>query len=240
MLIVSSSLAFAVEDPTGGKPFLPWLWDDQFRPVLDETTNIGNLSILAAGAVTSVAAFQFENDVYEHNARAENLLMSNETAGMLGTVGGGGLGIGIAVAQILFDQQNGLMHARAIALTSISHVTLALAFRKSRPGGRGDYLPFASSFPSGHASSAFATATALAYSYGYWAGVPAYLVATGISAARVSENAHWLSDVFAGAALGIFWGRASYLARDDIEQGQVSWIPMPVPGGAIMQASLKF
>jgi membrane-associated phospholipid phosphatase len=115
---------------------------------------------------------------------------------------------------------------------------LTYMFQKSRPGGRGDYLPFPSSFPSGHAASAFATATSLAYAYGYKAGIPAMLVATSISAARVSENAHWLSDVFAGAALGIFWARASYQARNDVSP--VSWMPMPFEDGGILQFTMRY
>lgn len=239
-ILLNGASAFAVEDPTGGKPFLPWLWEDQFRPVLRQTTDVGNLAILAAGGLSSVAAFQYEGDVYEHNRKGENLIMTADTAGVLGTVGGGGLGIGIAVTQILLDQKNGLRHARAIALTSLSHVTLAYSFQKKRPGGRGDYLPFASSFPSGHAASAFATATSLSYAYGYGVGIPAYLLATSIAAARVSENAHWLSDVFAGAALGLFWGRASYLADAADDETNVSWMPIPIEGGFALQASLRY
>ena len=104
------------------------------------------------------------------------------------------------------DQKNGLKHGRALILTATSHITLAFIARRERPPGRDNYLPFASSWPSGHASSAFATAESLAYAYGWWVGVPANAVAIAIAAGRVSENAHWLSDVVAGAALGIFLG----------------------------------
>lgn len=226
------------EDPTGGKPFFPWIWEDQFKPTLSQSTNGGNLSILAAGSLATVYAFQRERGIFEHNARGERLLMSREDAEFFGKVGSGALGIGIAVTQLFVDQQNGLMHSRAIILTTVTHVTMAYAIKKKRPGEREDFLPFASSFPSGHASSAFATATSLAYAYGYTAGVPAYLVATAIAAARVSENAHWLSDVVAGATLGIFWGRASYLATQD-SSGAV-WYPVPIDGGAMMQFSMSY
>jgi hypothetical protein len=233
-----ASASWALEDPTKGKPFFPWLWEDQLAPTLEQTTNTGNIGILVAGATTAVVAHQYEQEVFEHNARGENLIMTPDTAGILGVIGGGSLGIGIALAQIYFDQENGLLHGRAIAMTSLSHVTLAYLFHKSRPGGRGDYLPFPSSFPSGHAASAFATATSLAYAYGYKAGIPAMLIATSIAAARVSENAHWLSDVFAGAALGIFWARASYQAKD--QNSQVSWMPLPYENGAILQFTARY
>ena len=59
-------------------------------------------------------------------------------------------------------------------------------------------------FPSGHAALAFATAAALAmlwpksrWRWGF------YAVAAVVAAERVLENAHWLSDTVAGAALGV-------------------------------------
>lgn len=57
-------------------------------------------------------------------------------------------------------------------------------------------------FPSGHVSLAFATAAALSIllpRWRWWFYAGAVLVA----AERVAENAHWLSDVVAAAALGV-------------------------------------
>jgi membrane-associated phospholipid phosphatase len=60
------------------------------------------------------------------------------------------------------------------------------------------------SFPSGHAALAFATAAAVAMLWPTgrwrWGG---YTLATVVAAERVAENAHWLSDAVAAAALGI-------------------------------------
>jgi membrane-associated phospholipid phosphatase len=61
------------------------------------------------------------------------------------------------------------------------------------------------SFPSGHAAMAFATATCLAAALPRWT-VPFFLVAAAVAAERVLENAHYLSDVVAGAGLGILCG----------------------------------
>lgn len=64
------------------------------------------------------------------------------------------------------------------------------------------------SFPSGHAAMAFATATCLATALPRWA--PAFfLIALAVAAERVLENAHYLSDVVAGAGVGLLGG---YLA----------------------------
>src|SRR6185369_1691468 len=65
------------------------------------------------------------------------------------------------------------------------------------------------SFPSGHTIAAFAAATVFAREYKDKPIVPiiAYSAATLIGLSRITENAHWISDVFAGAAIGYFTGR---------------------------------
>jgi membrane-associated phospholipid phosphatase len=63
------------------------------------------------------------------------------------------------------------------------------------------------SFPSGHTSSAFATATVLQRHYGWKVGIPAYALASYVGASRLNANKHYLSDVAFGAALGIIAGR---------------------------------
>ena len=65
------------------------------------------------------------------------------------------------------------------------------------------------SFPSGHTTVAFAAATVFAMEYREYRIVPiiAYGAATAIGASRIIENAHWISDVMVGAALGFLCGR---------------------------------
>ena len=61
------------------------------------------------------------------------------------------------------------------------------------------------SFPSGHTSSMFATATVVQRRWGWRGGLPAYVLATYVGATRL-QNVHYLSDVAFGAALGIATG----------------------------------
>lgn len=62
------------------------------------------------------------------------------------------------------------------------------------------------SFPSGHTSASFATATVLHRRFGWWrGGLPAYAVATYVGISRL-EKVHYLSDVTFGAAVGIASG----------------------------------
>jgi len=65
------------------------------------------------------------------------------------------------------------------------------------------------SFPSGHTTVAFAAATVFAMEYREYRAVPiiAYSAATAIGLSRIVQNAHWISDVMVGAALGFLCGR---------------------------------
>ena len=66
-----------------------------------------------------------------------------------------------------------------------------------------------SSFPSGHTTVAFAAATVFALEYKDKPIIPiiAYSAATMIGLSRITENKHWATDVFVGAALGYLSGR---------------------------------
>ena len=63
-------------------------------------------------------------------------------------------------------------------------------------------VPHSGAFPSGHASTAFACATVLA-----WASprlrIPAFLLAAAIAWSRVYVGVHWPLDVLGGAVLGV-------------------------------------
>jgi undecaprenyl-diphosphatase len=62
-------------------------------------------------------------------------------------------------------------------------------------------LPHSGAFPSGHAASAFAAATVIAWASRRLA-VPAYLLAALVAWSRVYVGVHWPLDVIGGAALG--------------------------------------
>jgi membrane-associated phospholipid phosphatase len=72
------------------------------------------------------------------------------------------------------------------------------------------------SFPSGHATNAFAAATAIAGHYDNWI-VPTivYSIAAGVSISRVHDNVHFPSDVVAGALIGHAVGKG-LLARHHV------------------------
>ena len=79
--------------------------------------------------------------------------------------------------------------------------------------GRGFSNNDLASFPSGHVSAAFAGAMVLASelskdhpAHSKWIRVGIFGAATAIGYYRMYENAHWASDVYAGAAIGTLSG----------------------------------
>ena len=74
------------------------------------------------------------------------------------------------------------------------------------------------SFPSGHTATAFVAATILHKEYGMtrspWFSVGGYALATATGVMRVLNNRHWISDVMAGAGIGIISTELGYFAAD--------------------------
>ena len=116
-----------------------------------------------------------------------------------------------------YATRTGLLAGEAYADGAILDLALKAITQRKRPRdvpagapfndtffNRGTSPFFGSSFPSGHAVSAFALATVVARRYGHHRWVPwaAYGVATAISLSRVTTRAHFPSDIFVGGVLG--------------------------------------
>ncbi len=81
--------------------------------------------------------------------------------------------------------------------------------RPDESGTQYSFKPFThhDSFPSGHATMSFALATSLADEiHRPWATALLYAGATGTAWSRLNDHKHWLSDVLAGATIGITAG----------------------------------
>lgn len=79
------------------------------------------------------------------------------------------------------------------------------------------------SFPSGHTATSFMTATLLYKEYGWrnpWFSIGGYTVAALTGVSRIMNNAHWMSDVVAGAAVGIGSVHLGYYLTDLIFKGK--------------------
>ncbi len=64
-------------------------------------------------------------------------------------------------------------------------------------------------FPSGHTAAAFSIATVFASKYNNTSAIPilSYSMATLVGISRLTEHAHWASDVFVGAFIGYICGK---------------------------------
>jgi membrane-associated phospholipid phosphatase len=114
---------------------------------------------------------------------------------------------------------------RAQMLTAVMVEPLKFSIRRERPDGSNRQ-----SFPSGHAAVTFAAATVLERHLGWKRAALAYGIATYVSASRLHDNVHYVSDVAFGAAVGGIAGRTV------TQPGRDSWtfVPAHVQGGFAM------
>ena len=93
------------------------------------------------------------------------------------------------------------------------------------------------SFPSGHATLAFAFASVVTANHAWYWGVLSHALAIFIASSRVSDDRHFTHDVVAGATIGMSFGWGIYLNHkkyrkpfwlaalptDDMRGAQLAW-----------------
>lgn len=117
----------------------------------------------------------------------------------------------------------------SLLVSGIITPSFKLTFGRARPNQTDDPLefhPFQSgytSLPSGHAAQAFAVASVIsAHSDRLWVSASAYTLASLVAFSRVYHNAHWTSDVVAGALIGTLVGRSVVALNRRIRSGERS------------------
>ena len=118
---------------------------------------------------------------------------------------------------------------RAQLMSQVLTHAIKVTAQRTRPDGSD-----ARSFPSGHTSISFASATVLQRELGWKVGIPAYATATLVGTARIQDKKHFLSDVAMGAAIGILAGRTVTIGSGE-KKFAVS--PIATPGGAAVNFS---
>jgi membrane-associated phospholipid phosphatase len=185
-----------------------------------------NAAWLAAGGLVSLAVHQADATVQETSQQPDAPRLPG------GSVYGSQiLQVPVAIAWWALGHAAGSERGAAAgrdllrAQISVASWTYAIKFavNRTRPNGE----PY--SFPSGHASTSFATAMTLQEHYGWKLGVPAFVAAGYTAASRLPENQHWLSDVTFGAVLGIVCGRTVTV---HLRETQLTIVPLPTAGGA--------
>ncbi|HVT18769.1 MAG TPA: phosphatase PAP2 family protein [Thermoanaerobaculia bacterium] len=134
--------------------------------------------------------------------------------------------------------------AASIIASGVITPFLKLALGRSRPSqNRGNYHfhPFSgdASFPSGHATQAFAVASVIASTYKQaWVQIVSYGAAGLVGFGRLRHNAHFASDVIVGALIGDSIGRAVVHANRRLRT-RVAVAPLVGPGerGLVLTAA---
>lgn len=125
-----------------------------------------------------------------------------------GTVTVGLLAAGLVTHQPGITRAGGRL-AASLVLAGGTVEAGKVLFGRPRPENSLDadgYSPLSgqASMPSGHSAVAFALATSLSDDiHRPWASVGLYGVATAVAWSRINDNRHWLTDVTAGALVGI-------------------------------------
>lgn len=184
-------------------------------------------STVAGIAGIMAVAYVYDKEIYSFFQRNTSRVSDNAAKYAVEPWGSGLYSIPLLATIYLTGLKNN--HHKNVALTGLkafllsggSAVVAKHLFHRHRPVENdppSPYLwdgpyPFATShvsFPSGHTTTAFAVASALAQGYKdkWWVGVLSYSMATMVGISRIHDGKHWASDVVAGAALGTFIGTA--------------------------------
>lgn len=201
--------------------------DYHIKPFLKKATDQHSVTTLFSATAAVIYANHFDKETQSNWMQHQQ--MSKDLAKVGDITGSGAIGLGIFALQYAFDENetHWMSHARALVWGTIASSTLKVAFGRQRPSDNPNYH----SFPSGHTTTAFTTATALTYAYGWKAALIAYPVATFVGLSRLSDNVHWGSDVVGGAFLGYWAARASFYSKEEAinstkSQTQFHWSPV--------------
>ncbi len=228
------ALAIALQTGPGPTP-TSQAWPDD-RPIMRLIPNlredvqalpsITTLWLLAGGTVVSASLSTGDKEVADWMARQGASQWAD-----IGEVLGDGWVQGTAA---LFTYGVGRLHGspkvthmgsdlvRAQILNGILTKGLKLAIDRQRPDGGGH------SFPSGHTAAAFASASVLHGHFGWKVATPAYSLAAYIGWTRLRDDQHWLSDLAAGATIGLIVGQA---VTSGHRQRTWTVTPAPIRGG---------
>ena len=145
-------------------------------------------------------------------------------------------------------KQQFLTTGMAFVMMGVMVNTLKYTTRVERPDGSSR-----TSFPSGHTATAFLGADILYLEYkdvSPWIGYAGYAVAAGTGFFRLYNNRHWLTDIIAGAGIGMLSSRLSYWLYPVLfnhhsistskKQAQITAIPYCSAGDAGLAMSINF
>jgi membrane-associated phospholipid phosphatase len=219
----------AIDQP-GAIVVLPTI-GDLFRSSVRDLRSLpswANASVLAGGLASAGALLRADDRLSDRlsTARwADGAFDATALTGQFALHAAAGLafyriGRGSASPQLAIFGAD-LVRAQILAQGTTQAIKITIG--RTRPDGTSH------SFPSGHSSTMFATATVLQNHFGWKAGLPAYAAAAYVAAGRIQTRRHYLSDVAFGAALGFVAGRTVTIGRGG---ATFSMVPIATDTGA--------
>jgi membrane-associated phospholipid phosphatase len=198
------------------------------------------------GTVASLAVVHpFDDDVRDHYAGSDaSALDGKDPRGTDDAIAAAALVAGTWLLAGLTDDPAGWRELgsmlEASAFTLVSTEVFKYSLGRTRPNETTDpdeWFAGGDSFPSMHSSLAFAIGTVFAESgnenHRLLRRIVGYGVAGATAYARVEHNAHWTTDVIAGAALGLATAQFT-LHRREGEQPRTAFSVTPAEGGGVM------
>jgi len=230
------------------------VWRMFTGPLRYEKQDWINVAAVAGGIVALLVIDDEVQDFWQDNITSSTTTDVGDKLEYLGdtpVIVAGSLGA-YAVAEMFGAKREkaaALMTFESYLLTALTINGIKFAAGRERPESTGDRFDFGSrhdvnaSFPSGHAGHSFAVASVLSEVYGDsnpWVPWLAYSLATGTALARVNSDDHWLSDSFAGAALGYFVGKMVTRYNPFLEEHGMAFKPFSNEVGNGVALAVKF
>jgi membrane-associated PAP2 superfamily phosphatase len=202
--------------------------------------------LIGAGIYTMEGRGLFSShDLFDYRSRAfPNFSTNADDFVMLAPL------VGLYGFNLISSQNRHELSRQSLLLISSGVLTTALVWPvKSltgieRPNGK----PHA--FPSGHTAYAFTIATFMDKEFRHkspWISVASYTVASATGVMRVLNNNHWMSDVLAGAGVGILSVNTVYWLHARMTRGRdkglnTTMLPLMLPNGQLagMQVFIRF
>jgi hypothetical protein len=201
-----------------------------FKQTLIDFRNLSStntLTWLAIGAVASTSVHPMDKTFTREMSSAP--AMEQLRAGNI--IGGKEFQFGASIATLAIGKMTGSTRVSDVAgkvlRAQIIAQTVTGVVKQTAQRDRPDHSDMRS-FPSGHTSVSFASATVLQRELGWKVGAPAYAVASYVAMARVEKQKHFLSDVAFGAAVGILAGRTVTIGSGE---KRFALTPLAAPGG---------
>jgi membrane-associated phospholipid phosphatase len=200
-----------------------------------------------AGVLASIgAAHHFDSQVRSHFVNGLSPTQISDTKDFQDAIPTAAMFVGTLAYANLIDSRSGRLETwtmfEAAVLSGVTTYALKYAVDREGPYQTNDPNAFhrsgsSGSFPSVHATAAFAVGTVLAESgsddYRWMRRFIGYGLGLATDYERLKHNAHWLSDVVAGSALGA--ASASFsMNRVYHVDADTGFMLVPVSGGVML------